>query len=166
MPRFLIKLLTGLGHKPTSKGGAGHSVKFRRLLSDYAPSPQDVCGALATELKANAIIVERLPNGFVVVAGAPWKPTLQALDRVALNRCFRCRDLAGAGSKQSAGSDWLFVPVCRGGKVVCALGVTGLYCRRRFDLEHTPAIGLATKVLEASYEAPSGETRETDCVRS
>ncbi|HEU4683858.1 MAG TPA: hypothetical protein VFS39_05085 [Nitrospira sp.] len=120
---------------------------------------------MAAELQAHAIVVERPPNDFVVVAASPWKPTLQVLDRLALDSCFRSAGLAGWGSDRSAGSDWLFVPVFGSGEVAAALGIAGRFCRRRFDVEEYPAITLAAGALEGCYaEAPRAQQSKA-CIR-
>jgi hypothetical protein len=108
---------------------------------------------VANALGVSAVIVERLPNDFVIVASAPWTPTLQTLDRVALDECFRSGDFAGAGSAFSAGSDWLFVPIHLGDEVAASFGLAGQYCRRRFDPKSDPTIAAVQDALEAAYRA-------------
>lgn len=113
--------------------GNSQSKRLRSRLAGNVATKQQVCEIIAETLDANSIVVERLPNDFVVVAGAPWRPTLQALDRVALDTCFRQATATGNGSNFSANSDWLFIPIYDGNEVVASAGLAGRYFRRRFD---------------------------------
>lgn len=87
------------------------AARLRTQLHKTGLPPQTICEAAASVLDANAIVVERMPNDYVVVACSPWKPDLVALDRIALDLCFRTASFAGAGAARSGGSDWLFVPI-------------------------------------------------------
>lgn len=133
--------------------------RLQRRLADGSRSAQGLCEAFAQELEASAVVVEQLPNDFVIVAGSPWKPTLQALDRLALDICFRTAEIAGAGSNSSAGSDWLFVPVCVNRTVVSAIGLAGRFCRRRFDPADDPSIPVFKKAMEDIYWIAGREVR-------
>ena len=130
-----------------SEQGHSRSINLRAQLANIT-TKQQVCEIVAETLDANSIVVERLPNDFVVVAGAPWRPTLQALDRVALETCFRQATSTGNGSNFSANSDWLFVPICDGDKVVASAGLAGRYFRRRFD----PRDAIVASVQAALHE--------------
>jgi len=128
-------------------------------LDEGSASAQRICEIVAAGLEANAIVIEQLPNDFVVVAGAPWQPTLQTLDRLALEVCFGDADFTGSGSEFSAGSDWLFIPICRRRKVVAAVGLAGRHFRRRFDPVNDATVRAVKSALEATYaaEAASGQ---------
>lgn len=135
-----------------------HNEKIEDLVAELnggSRSIQAICEMVANGLEANVIAVERMPNDFVVVAGAPWKPTLQSLDRLALDSCFRKRDFAGKGSSFSAASDWLFVPICLRGRVVAALGLAGRFLRRRFDPECDPVISSVKGAMREAYSTGS-----------
>lgn len=94
---------------------------------------QAFCDDLAQEQQANVIVVRCCGEQFVVAAAAPWRLSLQPLDRVAVDWCFRLKQPTGFGSDRSAGSDWLFLPVSLDGDVALALGVAGRNARRRFS---------------------------------
>ena len=130
--------------------GQGRASLSRTGLQLADRSPKGVCEAAAITLEANAIVVESGPNSFVVLAASPWRPCLEVLDRVALDLCFKTARPSGKGSDQSAGSDWLFVPVLRGEEVVAAFGISGRYCRRRFNPDDA-LIRSTLEVLEAFY---------------
>jgi len=117
-----------------------------------ATSPREVCEAVADTLHANVIVVERNPGLYLVVAGSPFKPTMQALDLIAIELCFQSCQPSGVGSDQSAGSDWLFLPVAGDSGVAAVIGITGRYCRRRFDPSDA-SIRCATDALKRMYPA-------------
>lgn len=126
---------------------------------DGPSSAQEICDVVADGLEINAIVVERMPSGFVVVAGSPWQPTLQALDRLALDACFRDVGPTGNGSDFSAGSDWLFVPISSEGCVVAALGLAGRYFRRRFN-PLDEVVGATIGALQPLYQGTGARSAE------
>jgi K+-sensing histidine kinase KdpD len=127
---------------------------LRRIRS--ARSNQAVCEAMAGALRANAIVVECPQGKAIVVAGAPWKAALQPLDEIAVDLSFRTRRPSGAGTRHSALSDWLFVPVIARGRVAAVLGLAGRYCRRTFVLEEEQLIQVAAACLGEIYAETTG----------
>jgi hypothetical protein len=116
-------------------------------------SPQGVCRRLAATLEANAIVVERARDEIVVVAGAPWKIEVEPLDKIALDWSFTTGLPPKSGGGNPFCSDWLFLPILVGGKVVAVLGVVGRYGRRRFILDGQPTIRIAVSALQRIYQS-------------
>lgn len=118
-------------HSRERRSSLREAAARRRLRS--AGSPQEICEAIASALRANVIMVECAEGRTIVVAGSPWKIALQPLDDIAINGSFQSGRPSGAGTENSALSDWLFVPVEVQGCVVSVLAVAGRYCRRTFS---------------------------------
>ena len=120
-------------------------------------SPQGVCKRLAATLEANAVVVERVRDEIVVIAGAPWKIEVEPLDKIALDWSFT----TGLPPKSAGGnpfcSDWLFLPILVGGKVVAVLGVVARYGRRRFILDEQPTIRIAVSALQRIYQSSASQ---------
>lgn len=123
-------------------------------------SAEGVCERLAATLEANAIVVERLRDEILVVAGAPWKAEVDPLDKVALDWSFTTGLPPKSGMGNPFSSDWLFLPVQANGRVVAVLGVTARHGRRRFILDEQPAIRRAVAALAHIYG--SKISRESD----
>jgi two-component system sensor histidine kinase KdpD len=124
-----------------------------------------VCDRLASSLEANAIIVERLGDEILVVAGAPWKIEVDPVDKIALDWSFTTGLPPKSGMGNPFSSDWLFLPVKAGDRVVAVLGAIPRYRDRRFLLEEQPAIRNAVTSLERIYQSrisrERGEQNET-----
>ena len=116
-------------------------------------SPQGVCKRLAATLEANAIVVERARDEIVVIAGAPWKIAVDPLDKIALDWSFTTGLPPKSGGGNPFCSDWLFLPILVGGKVVAVLGVVARYGRRRFILDEQPTIRIAVSALQRIYQS-------------
>lgn len=112
-----------------------------------------VCDRLASSLEANAIIVQRLRDEILVVAGAPWKVDVDPIDKIALDWSFTTGLPPKAGMGNPFSSDWLFLPIKAEDRVIAVLGVAARHGRRRFLLEEQPAIRSAVAALERIYAA-------------
>lgn len=142
-----------------AKIGAQAAERRRAIdINDHGQSPQVVCKRLAATLEANAIVVERLRDEIFVVAGAPWKTEVEPLDKIALDWSFTTGLPPKSGNGNPFGSDWLFLPVLVGGRVVAVLGVMARYGRRRFLLDEQPAIRSAVTALQRIYR-PNGSLK-------
>lgn len=114
-------------------------------------SVQGVCRRLAAILDANAIVVERIRDEIIVVAGAPWKTQVQPLDKIALDWSFTTGLPPKSGNGNPFASDWLFLPVLIDGRVVAVFGVMSRHGRRRFIPDEQPSIRNAVAALERIY---------------
>ena len=120
-------------------------------------SPQGVCKRLAATLEANAVVVERVRDEIVVIAGAPWKIEVEPLDKIALDWSFTTGLPPKSGGGNPFCSDWLFLPILVGGKVVAVLGVVARYGRRRFILDEQPTIRIAVSALQRIYQSSASQ---------
>lgn len=145
----------------TADQAAEHFQNAEKKSEDRSLS--GVCDRLASSLEANVIVVERLREEILVVAGAPWKVEVDPVDKIALDWSFTTGLPPKSGAGNPFSSDWLFLPVRAGDRVIAVLGVMARYGGRRFLLEEQPAIRNAVTTLERTYRSRiSRERSEQD----
>jgi K+-sensing histidine kinase KdpD len=165
---FIIAQLLGRSRIMRAKTDAERAAE-RRDATDMkmnSQSAQGVCRRLAATLEVNAIIVERIRDEIIVVAGAPWRTEVEPLDKIALDWSFTTGLPPKSGNGNPFASDWLFLPVLIGGRVVAVLGVMARHGRRRFIADEQPSIRSAVAALERIYGSRRSQKFESQHLRS